>query len=161
MRRSANQCDRKRERARLLSSPGATARTRNHDHRQIAIAPGGKSDHGKAMSRPAIAGNRVFMRPRVMDLKTGKLLDVAIPKGGCGTYACTTHTLVYRNGNVTMWDALGKTTTSWNRLRPGCWLSTIPACGMLLSPEAGGGCSCGKWMEMSTGFVPREWDSGR
>ena len=39
-------------------------------------------------------------------------------------------------------------------LRPGCWLSTIPANGMLLSPEGGGGCSCGKWMEASIGFMP-------
>ena len=123
--------------------------------------PGGKSDHGKAMSRPAIVGGRVFVRPQVMELKTGKLLPIKIPAGGCGTYACTTNALIYRNGNVTMWDALGTATTSWNRLRPGCWLSTIPACGMLLSPEAGGGCSCGNWMEMSLGFAPRSWDASQ
>ena len=29
----------------------------------------------------------------------------------------------------------------------------VPA-GLLLSPEGGGGCSCGSWMETSIGFIP-------
>ena len=45
--------------------------------------------------------------------------------------------------------------TSWKRLRPDCWLSTIPAAGMVLSPEGGGGCSCGGWSETSVGFMPK------
>jgi hypothetical protein len=62
---------------------------------------------------------------------------------------------VFRSGNVTLWDNATGRSTSWQRLRPGCWLSTIPAAGMLLSPEAGGGCSCGSWMETSIGFAPQ------
>lgn len=120
--------------------------------------PGGKHDHGKAISRPAIAGGKVFVRPKAIDLRTGKLLKQLVPVGGCGTYACTAKSLIYRSGSggkMTVWDINGGKTTAWNRLRPGCWLSTIPACGMLLSPEAGGGCSCGKWIEASMGFAPR------
>ena len=45
--------------------------------------------------------------------------------------------------------------TSWYNLRPSCWLSTVPANGMVLSPEGGGGCSCGNWLETSIGFAPR------
>ena len=118
----------------------------------------GKGDHGKAMSRPAIVGDRVFLRPRAMDLNTGELLDLKMPGGGCGTYAATTRAVFFRSGNVTAWDTETGSTTSWNRLRPGCWLSTIPANGMLLSPEAGGGCSCGSWLETSVGFIPLELD---
>jgi hypothetical protein len=33
-------------------------------------------------------------------------------------------------------------------------ISTIPACGLILSPEAGGGCSCGVWLETSIAFRP-------
>lgn len=115
----------------------------------------GKGDHGKAMSRPAIVNNRVYVRPGVMDLSTGKLLPVSMPQGGCGTYAATENLFIFRNSNITVWDTNKNTSTSWNRLRPGCWLSTIPAGGMLLSPEAGGGCSCGSWMETSIGFAPK------
>lgn len=116
--------------------------------------PGGKGDHGKAMSRPAIVGQTVYVRPRAIHLTSGSMLDVKMPAGGCGTYAATSNAFVFRSGNVTLWDNSTGRSTSWNRLRPGCWLSTIPAAGMLLSPEAGGGCSCGSWMETSIGFAP-------
>ena len=117
--------------------------------------PGGKGDHGKAMSRPAIVGTKVYVRPMAFNLLTGKPLKERMPGGGCGTYAATAGSLIFRAGNVTLWNTQNGKTSSFNRLRPGCWLSTIPAGGMLLSPEAGGGCSCGKWMETSIGFMPR------
>ena len=121
-------------------------------HREVGWL-GGQGDHGKAMSRPAIAGGRLYVRPEMMELRTGKTLG-RMPGGGCGTYALTANTAIFRSGNVTMWDSASGKSSSWDRLRPGCWLSTIPAGGMLLSPEAGGGCSCGKWMETSIGFKP-------
>ncbi|MDA0586749.1 MAG: PQQ-binding-like beta-propeller repeat protein [Planctomycetota bacterium] len=114
----------------------------------------GKGDHGKAMSRPAIVGDRLFVRPRVLSLSDGKLLEQTMPGGGCGTYACSTNALFFRSGEVTVWDNESGRTTKWDRLRPDCWLSTIPAGGMLLSPEGGGGCSCGNWLETSIGFMP-------
>jgi outer membrane protein assembly factor BamB len=114
----------------------------------------GKGDHGKAMSRPAIVGERLFVRPQVLSLTDGKVLPITMPGGGCGTYACTTDALFFRAGNVTVWDSESGKATAWPRLRPDCWLSTIPADGMLLAPEGGGGCSCGSWMETSIGFMP-------
>ena len=115
-----------------------------------------KSDnHGRHMSRPAIVGGKVYVRPRVIDLATGKLDKIIMPDGGCGTYALTAHTAIFRNKNITLWDYANEKSSAWNRLRPGCWLSTIPAGGMILSPEAGGGCSCGSWLETSIGFIPK------
>jgi outer membrane protein assembly factor BamB len=123
--------------------------------------PDGKHDHGKAMSRPVIVGRQLYVRPRVLDLETGKLLPRTMPGGGCGTYAATTHSILFRSGNVTLWDRDDGSTSSWSRLRPGCWLSTIPACGLILSPEAGGGCSCGSWLETSVAFSPAEDGGGK
>lgn len=115
----------------------------------------GKGDHGKAMSRPAIVGDKLFVRPQVLSLTDGKTLPHSMPTGhGCGTYACTTNALFLRSENVTVWDTESGKATAWPRLRPDCWLSTIPAGGMLLAPEGGGGCSCGSWMETSIGFMP-------
>lgn len=113
-----------------------------------------KGDHGKAIQRPAIVGGHVYVRPKVLELATGKILALEMPDGKCGTYAATTQSLVFRTRKVSMWNTTSGSTSSWDRLRPGCWLSTIPASGMLLSPEGGGGCSCGSWMEMSVGFMP-------
>lgn len=120
--------------------------------------PGGKGDHGKAMSRPAIVGDRLFIRPAVLSVKDGTVLPVTMPGGGCGTYACTADAVFFRAGTVTMWDPENAGQSDWPRLRPDCWLSTIPAGGMLLSPEGGGGCSCGSWMETSIGFMPKVFD---
>ncbi len=113
-----------------------------------------RGDHGRHMSRPAIVGNRLYVRPAVFDLDLGHKLDMTVPDGGCGTYACTSEALIFRDGEVTMWDTEAGQTSKWTRLRPDCWLSTIPANGMLLSPEGGGGCSCGSWLETSLGFRP-------
>jgi outer membrane protein assembly factor BamB len=116
--------------------------------------PGGKGDHGKAMSRPAIVGDRVYVRPHAFQLADGKQLPQQMPGGGCGTYACSSGAIFFRAGTVTMWNQETGKATGWNRLRPDCWLSAIPAAGMLLSAEGGGGCSCGSWMETSVGFMP-------
>jgi len=117
--------------------------------------PWTKDNHGGHMSRPAIVGNTLYVRPRVFELDSGSHRDQTIPGGGCGTYACTTQALFFRSGNLTVWDRVKGNTTKWPRLRPDCWLSTIPAGGMLLSPEGGGGCSCGSWLETSLGFIPK------
>ena len=77
---------------------------------------------------------------------------------GSGLVCCcvVSRMLVYRAGNVTLWDFEQDKASSWGRLRPDCWISTIPACGLILSPEAGGGCSCGVWMETSIAFRPKQ-----
>ena len=118
--------------------------------------PWPQDHHGGHMARPAIAGGTVYVRPGALSLANGKPLKIQMPGGGCGTYAASENALFFRSGNVTMWDRKKGKTTSWNRLRPDCWLSTIPAAGLLLSPEGGGGCSCGSWMETSIVFAPKK-----
>jgi len=114
-----------------------------------------KADHGAHMMRPAIVNGRIYVRPRVFDSQSGELLETTMPGGhGCGTYACTTEALIFRAANLTIWNPESGKTTRWSRLRPDCWISTVPGGGMLLSPEGGGGCSCGSWMETSVGFIP-------
>ncbi|KAA3608635.1 MAG: hypothetical protein DWQ01_11055 [Planctomycetota bacterium] len=112
--------------------------------------------HGKHLSRPALVGNRLFLRPLVLDLRNGEVLKQAFPEGHqCGSYAASEKALFLRAGELAVWDQEGGQASRWNRLRPDCWISTIPASGMLLSPEGGGGCSCGSWLETSVGFMPR------
>lgn len=124
--------------------------------------PWGRDNHGGHMSRPAVVNGTVYVRPFSFSLRDGKLQPQKMPVGGCGTYACTDQALFFRQSTVTVWNRETARTTTWQRLRPDCWLSTIPAGGMLLSPEGGGGCSCGTWLETSLGFKPkREFDADR
>ncbi|WP_218934732.1 outer membrane protein assembly factor BamB family protein [Rosistilla ulvae] len=112
--------------------------------------------HGKHLSRPAVLGDKIFLRPLTLDRTSGKVLAKEFPAGHqCGTYTCSSNSLFLRAGNLAMWDGESSAATRWDRLRPDCWISTIPAEGMLLSPEGGGGCSCGGWIETSVGFGPR------
>ena len=111
-------------------------------------------NHGAHMARPIILGDKVYVSPAGFNLTTGEKMKDGIPNGRCGTVSAGKDSFFFRGGgSVAMWSPSTKDWTSWNRLRPDCWLSTIPANGMVLSPEGGGGCWCSVWMETSVGFV--------
>ena len=114
------------------------------------------SDHGAHMSKPAIAGDRLVVKPYIYNLHTGQQETYNMPKAGhgCAHYALSDNAIFYRGGSCTMFDFDTRVFSKWERLRPDCWLSTIPAQGMILSPEAAGGCSCGLWYETSMVFAP-------
>ncbi|MEA1877603.1 MAG: PQQ-binding-like beta-propeller repeat protein [Bacteroidota bacterium] len=113
-------------------------------------------NHGGHLSRPAIVGNKLIVKPSIYDLTTGIPLDYNVPKSGhgCASYALTEQSIFYRGGSVTQFNFDTREFSRWERLRPDCWISTIPAQGMILSPEAGGGCSCGNWLETSMVLAP-------
>jgi len=117
------------------------------------------SDHSGHMQRPVVAGNTVFLEPCGYDLRTGeRVTDQMGRHEGCATYMAIEGALIYRGAGrqIALWDVTSGRISTWNRLRPGCWLSTVAGAGMVLSPEAGGGCSCGNWMETSITFIPKE-----
>ena len=116
-----------------------------------------KDNHGGHMQHPVVVRNTVFLEPCGYEATTGKLLTKDVGRhGGCATYAAALNALIYRGegGRISMWDIEHGAVTGWDNLRPSCWLSTVPANGMVLSPEGGGGCSCGNWLETSIGFAP-------
>jgi len=116
-------------------------------------------NHSGHMQHPAVAGNAVYLEPCGYNLLTGERITDAMGRHeGCATYAATEGALLYRGAGrcISLWDTQTASTTSWTRLRPSCWLSTIAGGGLILSPEAGGGCSCGGWMETSVAFIKKE-----
>ena len=121
--------------------------------------PWPSDNHSGHMQHPVLVGDRVFLEPCGYNLTTGKLITTKMGRReGCATYTGTDSALIYRGQNrrISMWDQQAETVSSWLNLRPSCWLSTIPAAGMVLSPEGGGGCSCGNWIETSLGFLPKQ-----
>ena len=113
-------------------------------------------NHGGHLSRPAIVKNKLIVKPAIYKLDSGEKLKIEIPKAGhgCASYALSEQSTFYRGGSVTQFNFDTDKFSQWERLRPDCWISTIPAQGMVLSPEAGGGCSCGNWLETSMVFAP-------
>ena len=113
-----------------------------------AVGKGGDS------ARPAIVNGVLYVSPKSFDLATGRELPAIVRRGACGSYAASSHAFLTRLGSLGLWDPVDQRATTWERLRPDCWLSAIPAGGMILAPEGGGGCSCGGWLETSIAFAP-------
>ncbi len=115
-------------------------------------------NHGAHMQHAVLMNGKIFVQPSILDAATGKLLktDTLGKRRGCATPIGAGNSIIYRGGSgpVSLWSLAKEEPSEFARLRPSCWLSTIPAQGMLFSPEAGGGCSCGGWMECSIGFAP-------
>ena len=121
-----------------------------------AMQPWFHNNHGAHMSKPAIAGDRLVVKPGIYNVHTGERLAYNTPKvgHGCASYVLSDNAMFYRGGSVAMFNFDTRSFSIWDRLRPDCWISSIPAQGMLISPEAAGGCSCGLWYETSMVFAP-------
>jgi len=123
-----------------------------------------ENHHGAHMQHAVLMGGKLFVQPHILDASTGETIQTGTlgKRRGCATPIGTGEAILYRGGTgpLSLWSIEQGKRTEFTRLRPSCWLSTIPAQGMLFSPEAGGGCSCGGWMECSIGFGPRRSVSG-
>jgi len=115
-------------------------------------------NHGAHMQHAVLMNGKLFVQPSILDVETGEILatDTLGKRRGCATPIGAGGSIIYRGGSgpVSLWSLAENKASRLTRLRPSCWLSTIPAQGMLFSPDAGGGCSFGGWMECSIGFAP-------
>jgi outer membrane protein assembly factor BamB len=115
-------------------------------------------NHGAHMQHAVLMNDKLYVQPHIIDAVDGRVLrsDTLGKRRGCATPIGAGNSIIYRGGTgpLSLWSLAEDRPSEFTRLRPSCWLSTIPAQGMLFSPEAGGGCSCGGWMECSIGFAP-------
>ncbi len=115
-------------------------------------------NHGAHMQHAVLMNGKLYVQPHVIDASAGLVLksNTLGKRRGCATPIGAGSSIIYRGGTgpLSLWSLERDQASEFTRLRPSCWLSTIPAQGMLFSPEAGGGCSCGGWMECSIGFAP-------
>ncbi|MFK8112241.1 MAG: PQQ-binding-like beta-propeller repeat protein [Rubripirellula sp.] len=116
-------------------------------------------NHGAHMQHAVLMNKKLFVQPHILSADDGSVLQTGTlgKRRGCATPIGAGNSIIYRGGTgpLSLWSLDDNKPSEFTRLRPSCWLSTIPAQGMLFSPEAGGGCSCGGWMECSIGFAPR------
>ncbi len=107
-------------------------------------------------TRPVIVGERVFIEPRVCDLRTGEILSRIHPISGqsvpfeylrpghtCAISSASASMLFYRSACAAIMDFENDNGVAlFGGIRPGCWINMIPAGGVLLFPEASAGCTC-------------------
>jgi outer membrane protein assembly factor BamB len=107
-------------------------------------------------TRPVIVGDQIILEPQACYLQTGATVMRKHPITGaevpweflrpghtCGVTAASADGLFYRSASTAFYDLKrDRGVTIFGGYRPGCAISLIPACGLLLSPEAAAGCTC-------------------
>ncbi len=116
------------------------------------------ASHGEQEQHPVIASDTLYTKFFSINLRKGipKTFSLSHPNGGgCGTLsACATH-LFGRAGNPFMYGQVGtQAIRLTHETRPGCWINTYPAGGLVMIPESSSGCSCDFPVQASLAFQP-------
>ncbi len=133
-------------------------------HRIYAPLTYGKNGQ---QSHPSIVGGKVFLLSHItdalitLDLKTGRierdnaLYDFWIHSKTCAVPTASASGLYFRRDSCYMFDLPSRRAIDLTGVtRPGCWMSIIPAGGLVLMPEASSGCTCGFALQTSVVLAP-------
>ncbi len=109
-------------------------------------------------SRPILNDSTIYAQPGAWDLITGRKKTFRFERSyGCGTIAGSKHLLAFRSATLGYRDLLsGKGTVNYGGIRPGCWINTIPASGLLLVPEASNRCVCSYLIKATIALQPMQ-----
>lgn len=128
-------------------------------HRVYAPLSYGKNGQ---QSHPCIIDGRIYLLSHIteallsFDLQTGTmqrdpdLFDFWIHSKTCAVPTGSASGLFFRRDSCQMYDLpTGRTVDLTGVTRPSCWMSIIPAGGLILMPEASAGCTCGFALQTS------------
>jgi len=113
-----------------------------------------KADYG---SRPILNDGTIYAQPGAWDLITGKKKDFRFERSyGCGILAGSRNLLAFRSATIGYRGLdSGAATENYGGIRPGCWINTIPAGGLLLVPEASHKCVCSYLIKATIALQPK------
>jgi outer membrane protein assembly factor BamB len=115
-----------------------------------------KGHHSGHLQHPVVIGDTFFSDQRSFNMLTGELLRKDLPeRRGCGVMSAAKGAIFFRHHFHGMWDLESDKRQQFLGIRSGCWLSLIPAGGLLLAPETSAGCSCTHAIQTSVGYIPR------
>jgi outer membrane protein assembly factor BamB len=108
-------------------------------------------------SRPILNDRTIYAQPGAWDLLTGKEKDFEFSRSyGCGTLAGSTKMLVYRSATLGYTDlSANRGNENFGGIRPGCWINTLPAGGLVLMPDATDRCTCSYLIKSSIALQRR------
>lgn len=116
------------------------------------------TDHGKQDKHPMLIGDTVQLKHGSFDLATGEPLGVSFQTTNCADCsASNNHIFTRNNGLATIINrqegGAGKPLCSV--MRPGCYISIIPAGGIVMLPAFSAGCTCNYTIQTSIAWLPR------
>ncbi len=110
------------------------------------------------LTRPLINDRTIYLQPGAWDLLTGRKKDFTWSRSyGCGIPAGSKRMMVYRSATLGYLDLeCDHGTENYGGIRPGCWINTLPAGGLVLMPDATDRCTCSYLNKASVALVPYE-----
>lgn len=115
-----------------------------------------KGHHSGHLQHPVVIGDVFYSDQRAFNLATGEVIRRDLPeRRGCGVMSASKDAIFFRHHFHAMWDLKTDKRLQFEGIRSGCWLSMIPAGGLLLAPETSAGCSCTHAIQSSIGYIPR------
>lgn len=112
-------------------------------------------------SRLILSDRTIYVQPGCWDLLTGEAGDFQFARSyGCGTLAGSPNLLLYRSATLGYTDLTGEASSetgnqSYGGIRPGCWINTLPAGGLVLMPDATDLCRCSYLIKASIALAPK------
>lgn len=128
-----------------------------------------ETGRGGTMRHSFIVGDTLFL-PWAYDLHTGeeRLLETnplsgqperfgVSGKNFCGTFSAACDLLIYRSASIGFAEINRDSGSHWlPESRPSCWISAVPAGGMVLAPEGYSTCICPYNYKTSLAMIPVE-----
>ncbi len=115
------------------------------------------TDHGKQDKHPMIIGDTVQLKQGNFNLHSGEPLGLTFNTTNCADCAASGNHIFTRNGGVATiinLDTGGNGRPLCSVLRPGCYISIIPAGGVVMLPAFSAGCTCSHSIQTSIAWLP-------
>jgi outer membrane protein assembly factor BamB len=109
-------------------------------------------------SRPMINDDRIYAQGGAWNLLSGEPIPFAFKRSyGCGILAASRRLLVFRSATLGYCDLEQNAgVRDYGGIRPGCWVNTLPAGGLVLLPDATAGCRCSYLNRSWIALVPMD-----
>ncbi len=114
--------------------------------------------HGYQDKHPMIVGNSVYFKYGSFNLHTGDSLEFTFGSSNCSDFAASSTHLFGRNGGCASIYSLadsGATQKLSPVIRPGCYISMIPAGGIIMLPAFSSGCTCDYPIQTTIAWQPQ------
>jgi len=122
------------------------------------------------LRRPVIVGDEILVEPRACSLHTGAVKNRMHPltgadsewefvrPGHCCSITSASPNMFFLRGYFLWYYDLERDQgmLPFGAIRPGCWINTIPANGLVLFPEASSGCTCSYPVRSTVVLQPKE-----
>ncbi len=115
--------------------------------------------HGGRKKHPMIIGDKVYLKFGSFDLHTGKSIDFTFISSDCSDFSSSKNYIFGRNNRrANIYNLNEKRGTAGNvfcsETRPGCFLTIIPAGGLIMLPPYNSGCVCDFSIQSTICWLP-------